>query len=315
MMESPARFIPPQLLPTARVVHRAGRRLVGLLTDWVLPPGFIRVTRPIRFSIAHRPSRDEATLLARNARFKDIHAGKRCFVIGNGPSLNKQDLSPLADEITIAMNFFNKHPVIDKWKPTFFCMAEPRGDRTEEQLPLFLDRIDAQAYFYRMEYRELFNRHRWVDPDKVYYLKSSPIWCTDWPTRRRAIDLSQTTPPCQTTAHMALMLAVYLGCSPIYITGFDHDWLAHRSVATHFYESNANFDGFTYRQLIDITTRIWDGYEWIRDVASRQGTVIYNATDGGFLDVLERVDFNSLFTSGRAVGPQVGALDNIQRRE
>ena len=45
-------------------------------------------------------------------RYKDIHKGERCFIIGNGPSLNKMDLSLLKDEITFGMNriylLFNK---------------------------------------------------------------------------------------------------------------------------------------------------------------------------------------------------------------
>jgi len=37
-------------------------------------------------------------------RFKDIHTGERCFIIGNGPSLKKTDLSFLKDEYTFGLN-------------------------------------------------------------------------------------------------------------------------------------------------------------------------------------------------------------------
>ena len=37
-------------------------------------------------------------------RFKDIHSGERCFIIGNGPSLKNTDLSLLRDEFTFGMN-------------------------------------------------------------------------------------------------------------------------------------------------------------------------------------------------------------------
>ena len=37
-------------------------------------------------------------------QFKDKHAGQDCFIIGNGPSLNKMDLSPLADYHTFGLN-------------------------------------------------------------------------------------------------------------------------------------------------------------------------------------------------------------------
>lgn len=37
-------------------------------------------------------------------KFRDIHRGEDCFLIGNGPSLNKMDLSLLNDYYTIGLN-------------------------------------------------------------------------------------------------------------------------------------------------------------------------------------------------------------------
>ncbi len=34
----------------------------------------------------------------------NIHSGKRCFIIGNGPSLKSEDLDKLRDEISFASN-------------------------------------------------------------------------------------------------------------------------------------------------------------------------------------------------------------------
>ena len=36
--------------------------------------------------------------------YRDIHKGRRCFILANGPSLRKADLSHLKNEITIGMN-------------------------------------------------------------------------------------------------------------------------------------------------------------------------------------------------------------------
>ena len=37
-------------------------------------------------------------------KYKDIHKGDRCFIVANGPSLKKMDLSLLESEYTIGMN-------------------------------------------------------------------------------------------------------------------------------------------------------------------------------------------------------------------
>jgi hypothetical protein len=36
--------------------------------------------------------------------YRDLHARKRCFLIGNGPSLRKMDLSHLRNEFSIGLN-------------------------------------------------------------------------------------------------------------------------------------------------------------------------------------------------------------------
>ena len=43
-------------------------------------------------------------LLKQNMDFKGSLKGKRCFVLGNGPSLNKHDLSVLKHEFVITCN-------------------------------------------------------------------------------------------------------------------------------------------------------------------------------------------------------------------
>src|SRR5438067_13410697 len=57
---------------------------------------------------------EERKLLQRNSRFREAHAGNRCFVIGNGPSLAGQDIFPLEGEITFVMNTFFAHPVVER---------------------------------------------------------------------------------------------------------------------------------------------------------------------------------------------------------
>ena len=56
-------------------------------------------------------------------RLKDLrekyNGSDRCFVIGNGPSLNKLDMGLLADEVTFGVNgIFLK----DGFKPTFYVV-------------------------------------------------------------------------------------------------------------------------------------------------------------------------------------------------
>ncbi len=81
------------------------RSLRNFVEDWIIPPAFLRAGRKLGSREWTFTSR-EATLLARNAKFHNMYFGRRCFVIGNGPSSNNEDLTQLSGEITITMNWF-----------------------------------------------------------------------------------------------------------------------------------------------------------------------------------------------------------------
>src|SRR5512139_2649265 len=77
-------ILPSPLLQVARNTYDAFRRLPQV------PDAYLHPWR--------RRSR------LRMAEYYNIHRGERCFIIGNGPSLNDTDLSKLKDEFTFGMN-------------------------------------------------------------------------------------------------------------------------------------------------------------------------------------------------------------------
>ncbi len=272
-------------------------QLRELLKEWVVPSGFLRLIRGRLVEQASRPSANESAILSRNAKFRNAYAGRRCFIIGNGPSLSKQDLTPLAGEVTIVMNHFNMHPIIEIWKPTFFCLAEPEGQFDHDLIRIFLDKTEAQANFFRIGLKETIEENKYIPPEMVYYLKMKGA-LYDWPIQRHGLDLTKPIPGAFTTAHMAIMLALYIGCSPIYLIGLDHDWLTRIEVAQHFYGTSPRASGFyvhSYKTRLEKIIKTWKIYESLQYIADKQGVTIYNATAGGFLDVFPRVVFEDLF--------------------
>ncbi len=274
------------------------RRMRELLKDWVVPPGFRRVIRKIKFGQSHRVTTEEAAILSRNAKFRNMYAGRRCFVIGNGPSLSKQDLTPLGDEITIVMNLFYRHPILERWQPTFYCAAEPGnryGPEVIDALRPAGSRIHPQAFFLPLSAKAIIEEHGLFPPERTHYAKMTGGALYDWPARKYALDLTGTVAGARTTAHMAIMIALYIGCSPVYLIGLDHDWLAHRSVQRHFYAGGADLSAYGYGTLVERALKTWRAHEALRDVACKRDVTIYNATAGGFLDVFPRVEFETLF--------------------
>lgn len=61
---------------------------------------------------------------ARLKKLKDIHKGKRAFIIANGPSLKTVDLDLLKSEITFASNKIYLAYDQTDWRPTYLCCTD-----------------------------------------------------------------------------------------------------------------------------------------------------------------------------------------------
>ena len=128
-------------------------------------------------------------------KYKNIHQGQRCFIIGTGPSLTTDDLELLKDEITFGSNrIFEIYSRTD-WRPTYymnqdFQLIEKYADEIEK--------LDAMGIFLPVEFRERFAGKKgvchFVLRHRDFYPKASPsptvpsrwhiIWafprCTCW---------------------------------------------------------------------------------------------------------------------------------------
>ena len=73
---------------------------------------------------------------------KNKFKNKRCFIVGNGPSLTVQDLDRLVGEDCFAANLIFKIFDKTKWRPKFYCIQD-RYARIGE----FLDKTDLEYIF------------------------------------------------------------------------------------------------------------------------------------------------------------------------
>lgn len=248
-------------------------------------------------------SSEDRALLGRNQIFRDRHKGKRCFVIGNGPSLRTQNLLPLANELTFVMNAFWKNPVVEKWQPTYYFFADGLYFDGSEPMRIFFSNlrsvVHASTFFLPIFGKHVVRSMSLLSPDMTYYVAFHGSLSDEL---SHLPDFTGIVPGVQSVSEFAIMAAMYMGCSPIYLLGLDHDWLSHSGMDRHFYEgatvdhpqAEQNLGKYSYRVLMESQLRLWYGYESILRVANTAGIRIVNATRGGFLDVFEREDYDSL---------------------
>ena len=175
-------------------------------------------TRRLDHRIAeHAILRKYGSLLKRNEKFRNCHKGQRCFVIGNGPSLNEQELTPLANEITFVSNYFHHHPIIsESWQPKYYCLTDPAYFDGREPVELMRDIVDTvpSAPFFVPHYASDFLSQTKVLPEeRTYYVGLCGGLEDEWDA---VPDFTRVTPGVQTVVQHGIMAGMFMGCSTIY---------------------------------------------------------------------------------------------------
>jgi hypothetical protein len=245
-------------------------------------------------------------ILQKNAPLRNIHAGKRCFVIGNGPSINSMDLKLLEGEVNISVTSFFRHPDAKIVKPGYWIIADPLFWREPEKhfLPAF-EYANATSLYTRLfvpsggfQYFANIHMGPLIDIHFYHYDKAK--------NSNTLIDFTQGIPENANNVIMiSLMLAYYMGCNPIYLIGCDHDFLRttkeeyESKEVEHFYSGSKRdlpSEVMPWDQWLRCMELIHHQYNQLKLYASLWGFNVFNATRGGCLEHFPRIEFESLFS-------------------
>ena len=261
----------------------------------ILPSSMLQTTKNTYDAIRRLPQLRDAYLhpwrresIRRLKAFKDIHKGKRAFIIGNGPSLKQTDLSKLKNEFTFGMNrIYLLFPELG-FTTTYFVSI---NDLVIEQCA---DEITALPIPKFIAWHS--HGHFETFPDDMMFLY------TTYTGPKFAYDMARRVWEGATVTNVALQLAFYMGFRRVNLIGVDHNFAskgdANKTVVStgddlnHF---SANYFGKGFRwQLPDLETSEI-GYQKARDAYCKAGREVLDATVGGKLTVFPKVDYNSLF--------------------
>ncbi len=216
--------------------------------------------------------------------YKDIHAGEDCFIIGNGPSLNKMDLSLLNGYHLFGLNkihlIFEKHKLDLSYHVTVNTLViEQMFDELEQDIykcPSFISYSSSENLnFQNPRIHKLLTTGRWS-----FY---------------RTID--QPINAGYTVTYVAMQLAFYMGFRNVFLIGVDHNFkqagkpneqqLYEKEDENHFHP-----EYFKNQQwhLADV-----EGNEASYALAKHQfhtyGREIYDATVDGKLTLFKKISF------------------------
>lgn len=242
-----------------------------------------------------------------NGALKNRHAGKRCFVLGNGPSLKNTDLSLLGNEVTIGANSFYKHPQAEMVRLKYLCIGDPYFMQETPQTIAWhntlCEKLPEAAFILHQDAQPLVEKNALYPGREKYFVR---VGLTTSTANFARIDFTRALNVGVTTGTLvAIPLAMYLGCTEIYLVGFDANWLDNYDGSYHFYDQHELFPefdsvaadsrGFTYEDELVSVLREYQSHRLLQELARSRGIKLFNATQGGRLDMHPRIDLEKVF--------------------
>ncbi len=224
---------------------------------------------------------------------KDIHKGKRCFIIGCGPSLRIEDLDTLAanKEICISVNGIIRAFQSTAWRPNYYLCQHAYG---------FNEWQDTLLRDYKIDHMLISDGCLGGEFDPAFikfHLSCLDVWEDRPPFFSR--DFSRGAYVGGNVMYTCIQFAFYLGCSEMYLYGVDHTVTANKK-DNHFskdYLADETKDPdliptVVARERMETNTALAHA----RELETELGFKVYNASRKTMLEAFERVDFDTLFT-------------------
>ena len=250
-------------------------------------------------------------LFKNNSVFKNKHKNERCFILCNGPSVNGQNLIPLKEEIVFSVSGGFQHEDYLEIKPNYHCVPAISYDvLAKDNLIHWFKEMDKYLgdaeLFANYTEKSFFKEENLFTDKKVNYICSGRSFES---YKLTEVDLTKVLPAVQSVPIMALLIAIYMGFSEIYLLGTDHDCLSSGEYKYSYEGINivesgnvVNKQGVIesdfYPQVV-ATKILWENYMYIKRIADFNNIKIYNATNGGMLDVFERVKYEEVVGSAK----------------
>jgi hypothetical protein len=250
-------------------------------------------------------------------KLKNDYSGNRCFIMGNGPSLNQMPLNLLSEEYVWGLNRCYLLYKKITWRPAFYIAVDDLvvPDIAEELNEMILVSPETiyffpEAFLYAGAIRQRNNviwfRHRGMNPKKG-------------PNGYFSSKAGHYIRIANTVTISAIQLAAYMGFNPIILIGCDTQFtipdlvktcgevvdpgtsekISGYEITSHMDNDPNHFDPAYFGK-----GRKWHapnisgmllGYRYTRKVCDDMGVNVLNATKGGKLEIFPRVEFESLF--------------------
>lgn len=240
---------------------------------------------------------------------KGIHAGKRCFIIGNGPSLCAADLDQLKGEYTFAANRIYEIFEQTKWRPTYYLIAD--APIPQERYDIIKRNASKLGHmFIRVDTRNAQDEKKSLDYPiekltRIFYEQDGyfKIYQNVWNQWSSYVseDISDHFSDGCTVTFTSIQLAIYMGFTEIYLFGVDFSYSVMYDADGKLHKDESIQDYFTgerYKETVFNYNSMLHAYQIAKEYCDNHNIKIMNATRGGKLEVFERTSLEKILRGG-----------------
>ena len=275
------------------------------LLNKILPPVLFDNLLLVKFII--RNYKDNLVIDKKyNNRFKNKHLHDRCFIVGTGPSIKKQDLTLLKDEIDIGVSGLFQHKDIDIINPMYYVLPPVfRGHGKlfdEDNYIQWFKSMDKALKDTTVMIMDIGDK-RYIEKYKIFENKEI-VWKNylPWNIGQNIFNIDiLSMPGVWSVSESAIQSVLYLGFKKNYILGFDHTW--YNDIWDHFTDDYLQY--FEETKLNECKVWIDSEHEMIRHAkifnkykrlySIKQNIYNANADQNSYVDTFPKVKLKSLF--------------------
>jgi len=237
--------------------------------------------------------------------YRARHRGERCFVIGNGPSLARTDLSKLAGAVTFGANRIYLLGESHGFLPTYFVCSNE----------LVLEQYHVDIAGLPMPKFLNWNRRRLFGPASqniAYFRLRLQLFDRFGTTPLRALSSGGTV------TYVSLQLAYFMGFREVILIGVDHDFVdkgtpnvtevRNQPRDENHFDPNYFPRGSRWQPPDLLRSEI--AYAIARETFAGAGGRILDATLGGRCTVFEKVEYASLFASRSGESASIAVVNS-----
>jgi hypothetical protein len=223
-------------------------------------------------------------------QLRNAHQGSRCFIIGNGPSLRKTDLSKLRGDFTFGLNRI--YLLFPEMGFLTSCLLSV-NELVLEQCASEMTALDLPKFI-------TWRARRWFAPDPRTVFVDTDFTGPE----TFSGDASGRLFEGFTVTYVALQLAYHMGFSEVILVGVDHNFVtqgpANRAVVSAGDDPNhfaPDYFGKGFKWQLPDLAGSERAFAMANEAFIAAGRRVLDATVGGKLTIFPKVDYESLFAA------------------